>query len=165
MRTVDLRSAPTPPLGPDDHLRGDAGPVIVMYGDYTCPHCASAWARLAAEPARVVYRHFALSAKHPRAIPLAHAAEAAALQDAFWPFHDDLMVDQGHVDDPHLWARAERLGLDVERFDADRRSPAVAERVRRDVTGALRAGVAASPALFCDGEPWPAAASAAAALP
>ena len=35
---------------------------------------------------------------------------------------DSLYADRGRVDDPHLWERAERLGLDLERFEADRRS-------------------------------------------
>ena len=89
-----------------------------MYADFTCPHCAVAHARLR-EPrrVRVAFRHFALKAKHPRAPVLAAAAEAAALQGAFWPFHDALYADQGRQDDPHLWARAERSGLDVERFE------------------------------------------------
>ena len=44
--------------------------------------------------------------------------------------HDALFDDQARLEDPHLWARARRLGLDLARFDADRRSDAVAERVR-----------------------------------
>ena len=40
--------------------------------------------------------------------------------------HDALFADQGRLEDPHLWARAERLGLDVDRFHADARSEAVA---------------------------------------
>jgi protein-disulfide isomerase len=81
---------------------------------------------------------------------LAAAAEAAGAQGAFWALHDALYADQGRQDDPHLWAHAERLGLDVERFDADRRSPEVAERVKRDVRAAMRAGVVATPTLFAD---------------
>ena len=46
--------------------------------------------------------------------------------------HDSLYADQGRLDDPHLWERCERLGLDLDRFEADRRSEAVAERVERD---------------------------------
>ena len=61
---------------------------------------------------------------------LAQAAEAAARQGAFWAFHDALYADQGRIDDPHLWAHCETLGLDLERFQADRRDPAIAERVR-----------------------------------
>jgi protein-disulfide isomerase len=81
-------------------------------------------------------------------VALARAAEAAALQGAFWPFHDSLYTDQGHIDDPHLWERCATLGLDVTRFDADRRSEAVAARVTRDVREGLRAGVTATPALL-----------------
>src|SRR4051812_1596966 len=129
---TDLRSAPVPGLREDDHVRGD-GPLVVFYGDFACPHCALAHARLGEQRVTRVFRHFAIRARHPRALALAHAAEAAAAQDAFWPFHDALYADQGRLADPHLWDRAERLGLDVERFDADRRSDAIAERVGRDV--------------------------------
>jgi len=149
-----LTSAPVPPLTSDDHVRGpDGAPLVVFYGDFACPWCAVAVERLAeAEPAlRVAFRHFALRAKHPRAPVLAAAAEAAALQGAFWAFHDALFADQGRLDDPHLWARARDLGLDVERFDADRRGDAVLARVRRDVRGAMRAGVATSPTLVSGG--------------
>jgi protein-disulfide isomerase len=148
----DLRSAPVPPLRADDHVRGpDDGRLVLFYGDFACPRCAVAAIRLRADGARVAFRHFALKAKHPRALALAHAAEAVARQGAFWAFHDALYADQGRLDDPHLWARCEALGLDVDRFQADRRDDAVAERVRRDVRDALRAGATTTPALFVGG--------------
>ena len=162
---TDLRSAPVPPLRSDDHVRGPdhepALPLVFFYGDFACPHCAVAQVRLAQRPVRVAFRHFALRAKHPRTVPLALAAEAAALQDAFWPLHDALYADQGRLDDPHLWARVRELGLDVERFDADRRSPAVAERVARDVREALRAGAVTTPTLVVGSELHPGVPSAA----
>ena len=149
----DLRSAPVPPLCDDDHVRGPQdAPLVVFYGDFACPRCAVEALRLREQGARVVFRHFALKAKHERAVPLALAAEAAARQDAFWSFHDALYADQGRIDDPHLWARITALGLDIERFERDRRDPAIAERVRRDVRDALRAGATTTPALFADGE-------------
>src|SRR3954447_7641039 len=137
----DLTSAPAPAVRIEDHVRGDprAPDLVVMYADFSCPRCAVAALALRDAGTPVVFRHFALKSRHPRAVPLAHAAEAAARQEAFWPFHDALFADQGHLDDPHLWARCERLGLDVARFDADRRSEAVAERVRRDVREGMRA--------------------------
>jgi len=149
----DLRSAPVPPLRDDDHVRGPAdGPVTFFYADFTCPRCAVEARRLAGERARVVFRHFALKARHPRAVALAHAAEAAGRQGAFWELHDSLYADQGHIDDPHLWERCEALGLDLDQFEADRRDPAVAERVRADVRDALRAGGTTTPAIFVEGE-------------
>jgi len=99
----------------------------------------------------VAFRHFPVRSSHPRAQAAACAAEAAAREGAFWPMHDALFADQGRLEDPHLWARAERLGLDLARFDADRRSGAVADRVREDFRGGVRAGVATTPTLFFEG--------------
>ena len=96
-------------------------------------------------------RHLAISARHPRALPLAHAVEAAARQDAFWDLHDAIYADQGRLDDPHVWAHAERLGLDVERLEEDRRDPEVVARVESDVRSALRAGAATTPTLVVAG--------------
>ena len=145
----DLRSAPVPPLSDDDHVRGPQdAPLVVFYGDFACPRCAVEALRLRAEDARVAFRHFALKAKHERAVALAQAAEAAARQGAFWAFHDALYADQGRLDDPHLWAHCRTLGFDLDRFQADRRDPAIAERVRRDVRDALRAGATTTPTLF-----------------
>jgi protein-disulfide isomerase len=125
--------------------------VVIEYGDYECPYCARADALLAAAAVRRVFRHFPVASKHPRARVLAHAAEAAALQGAYWEFHDSLYADQGRLDDPHLWDRARRLGLDLDRFEADRRSNAAAERVERDFRSGIRAGVVRTPTLFVDG--------------
>jgi len=104
-------------------------------------------------PLRVAFRHFPVRSKHPRAWAAACAAEAAGRQGAFWPMHDALFADQGRLEDPHLWGRAERLGLDLDRFEADRRAPDVAERVKDVFTGGIRAGVTTTPAAFVDGEP------------
>jgi protein-disulfide isomerase len=117
----------------------------VVYGDYECPYCA---AELAKVEGRIVFRHFPVVSKHPRSRRLAEAAEAAALQGRFWEMHDSLLADQGHLDDPHLWQRARELGLDLERFEADRRLPAVAERVERDFRSGIAAGVMRTPTLF-----------------
>jgi protein-disulfide isomerase len=133
-------------------VRGPAAaPLVVVYGDYECPFCAALEERLQAVAIRVAFRHFPLQAGHPRARAAACAAEAAGVQGAFWPMHDALFADQGRLEDPHLWARAERLGLDLGRFDADRRSTAVAERVAADFRGGLRAGVPTTPTLFVGG--------------
>jgi protein-disulfide isomerase len=147
----DLESAPPPALREDDHVRGPQdAPLVVVYADFTCPHCAVARDWLVRAPVRTAFRHFALKAKHPRAVPLAVASEAAAAQGAFWQFHDALYDDQGRIDDPHVWARVQALGLDLARFEEDRRSDAAVARVRRDVREALAAGVAETPTAFAE---------------
>ena len=125
---------------------------MVEYADFECPYCARADALLEGLVLRRVFRHFPVVSKHPRARVLAYAAEAAALQGRFWDMHDSLMADQGHLDDPHLWERCERLGLDLARFERDRRSDAVVARVERDFRSGVRAGVVTTPTLFVDGE-------------
>jgi len=150
----DLRSSPIPPVGDYDHARGD-GPVVIEYADLECPYCATTNLLLAELPVRRVFRHFPIVSKHPRARVLAHALEAAGLQGRFWEMHGSLLGDQGHLDDPHLWQRCEQLGLDVPRFDAARRSDAVAERVSRDFRSGVRAGVMTTPTLFVDGVAHP----------
>jgi len=147
-------STPPPEPGPDDHVRGD-GIVVLEYADLQCPYCAKAHALLSGLPARRVYRHFPVVSKHPRARVLAHAAEAAARQGRFWELHDSLLEDQGHLDDPHLWARCEALGIDLDRFQADRRSQEVAARVERDFRSGIRAGVTTTPTVFVDGVAHP----------
>lgn len=149
-----LGSAPLPPATQDDHLRGDAGsPLLIEYADFECPFCAALSAIVHDAPVRRVFRHFPVRSSHPRAWPAACAAEAAGLQGRFWEMHESLFADQAHLDDPHLWARAEALGLDVERFDADRRGDPVLSRVRHDFRGGVRAGVVLTPTVFIDGRP------------
>ena len=116
-------------------------PLVIVYADFECPYCAALELRLRTRRVRVCFRHFPVRAKHPRAWAAAQAVEAAALQGAFWPMHDALFADQGRLEDPHLWARAERLGLDVDRFDADARSQEVAS-AHRAATSAPASGPA-----------------------
>jgi len=137
------------PIGAGDHVRGE-GETAIIYLDLACPRCAGAWAGIRALPLRICVRHFPIASKRPRSPALHAATEAAALQseDAFWALWDSLLTDRAHSDDPHIWDRVEQLGLDVHRFDRDRRSDAVAERVRRDFLSGVRAGVKATPTAF-----------------
>lgn len=144
----DLRSAPIPPVGPDDHVRGAGEEGLIVYADLGCPHCAGAWGRLRERPGRLVFRHFPVKSKHPRSPALHAAAEAAGRQGQFFAMVDSLYADRGRVDDPHLWRRAEEFGLDLERFEADRRAEQAAARIKRDFQAGIRAGVAGTPAVF-----------------
>jgi protein-disulfide isomerase len=144
-----LGSAPVPEPGDDDHLRGALGaPVVVQYADFECPFCAALHERLSQRAVRVLYRHFPVRSSHPRAWAAACASEAAAAQGRFWEMHDLLYADQGRLEDPHLWRRAQDLGLDLERFDHERRSDEMRARVRRDFESGVRAGVVTTPTLF-----------------
>jgi protein-disulfide isomerase len=148
----ELTSASAPPIGADDHVTGE-GTEVIVYADFGCPYCAAAWTRIRALPLRLCFRHFPMASKHPRAPALHAAAEAAARQGSFWEMCDSLYSDRGRVDNPHLWERAERFGLDLDRFNADRRAAGVRKRVERDFISGIRAGVAGTPTAFVNGRP------------
>jgi len=145
---TDLSSAPIPAIGPDDHVAGRGEEGLVVYADLGCPHCAGTWGRLRERPGRLVFRHFPVASKHPRSPALHAAAEAAGRQGRFFAMVDSLYADRGRVDDPHLWERAERLGLDLDRFQADRGGAEAEARIKRDFQSGIRAGVAGTPAIF-----------------
>ncbi len=152
----DLRSAPIPELSERDHVRGaESAPLLVQYADLECPYCAVLHVRLAGLVggglARLAFRHFPVRSAHPRAWASACATEAASRQGRFWEMHDSILADQGRLDDPHLWARAEALGLDLDRFEADRRGEVVADRVLSNFRDGVRGGVVTTPTMFFEG--------------
>jgi protein-disulfide isomerase len=66
--------------------------------------------------------------------------------------HELLFHRQQALEDQDLRDYAAELGLDLERFDADRAGAAVLARIRRDVESGLATGeVLGTPTLFIDG--------------
>jgi protein-disulfide isomerase len=141
-----------------DHVRGPAsGRLILEYGDYECPYSRRAFReierveRRLSGGVRFAFRHFPLTEIHPHALAASAAAEAAALQDRFWEMHVLLFHRQNELKDDHLQRYAAELGLDVSRFNEDRSSPDVLQRIRRDVDSGLASEVRGTPTLFIDG--------------
>lgn len=62
-----------------------------------------------------------------------------------------LFSDQARLEDPHLWERARTLGLDLERFETERRSQDIQARVRRDFQSGVRGGIVTTPTLIAGG--------------
>ena len=143
-----------------DHVRGATnGRLLVEYGDYECPYSRQAYREIQrlerelGDAMRFAFRHFPLTEIHPHAAGAAAAAEAAAIQGRFWEMHDHLYHHQHALKDEDLLRYTADLGLDVERFDADRRAEAVLERVIRDFRSGMETGeVRGTPTLFIDGE-------------
>jgi protein-disulfide isomerase len=125
--------------------------LVIEYADFECPYCAALELALTSFRVRRIFRHFPVRTSHPRAWAAACAAEAAGLQGRFWEMHDLLFADQARLEDPPLWDRAERLGIELARFDRDRRSDAVGARVMRDFHSGIRGGVVTTPTVFAAG--------------
>ena len=140
-----------------DHVRGSpGGHVLLEYGDYECPYSRAAYRSVQHVADQIqfqfVFRHFPLMSIHPHAFDSAAAAEAASLQGQFWEMHDWLYSHQKTLADDNLREAARELGLDLERFNEDRASPAVLQRIQRDLVSGEETGeVRGTPTIFIDG--------------
>lgn len=146
-------------MGRGEHCLGPAhAPVtVVEYGDFECPNCKQAAPAVKmlldrfAGRVRLVWRNFPLEEVHPHALEAALAAEAAAGQGRFWPMHDLLFENQRHLKRAQLRGYAERLELDLRRYDADMGDTVYLQRVREDIESGRSTGVRSTPTFFVNG--------------
>jgi protein-disulfide isomerase len=148
------------PVEPTDHMLGasHAPNTIVEYGDFECPNCKQAAPAVKlllkdyAGRVRLVYRHFPLEAVHPHALRAAEAAECAAGQGKFWQMHDLLYENQHALKGHALREYAQRLELDMPRFDFEMKDEVYLQRIREHIRGAEASGVRATPTFFLNGK-------------
>ncbi|HYI32746.1 MAG TPA: Na+/H+ antiporter NhaA [Glaciibacter sp.] len=142
-----------------DHIRGpvDAPLTIVEYADFECAFCSKATGSVDEVIAhfgtevRYVWRHLPLLRFHPNALQAAYASEAAALQGAFRDYGRLLFANQEHLELRDLLDYAERLGLDVVKFEDDMCSSLVVTRVQDDAIDAAAMDVHSTPTFFLNG--------------
>ncbi len=163
------RFKPSLPSRPADFARA-RGPLeapvqIIEYSDFQCPACGQAQPILEAllkeypDKIRLTYQHFPLQA-HPWS-GLAHqAAECAAQQNHFWPYHDRLYREQAgwsqnSPDKPPLefFIRyAEEEKLDVSVFSRCLLDLKVTKTIREESLAGEGLGVRSTPTFFVNGE-------------
>ena len=143
--------------------RADAPVTIDLYEDFQCPAC-EAWGRavfpslvtneLAAGTVRIVFHDMAFLG--PESTDAGRAAYAAGQQGKFWDMWATLYANQGFENSgafsrDRLGEMADRLGLDVARFDTDMASSAALASIDRSRADAGRAGVSSTPTLIIEG--------------
>ncbi len=137
---MNAHARPHPGLQADeavDHILGPASAsvTLVEYGDFECPSCAQAHAAMKiilshfGRQVRYAYRHYPQREVHPDAELAAEAAEAAAAQGKFWPYHDLLFEHQQHLKEKHLLDYARRLDLDMARYQYEMKDHVYRQRV------------------------------------
>jgi protein-disulfide isomerase len=139
--------------------RRDAPVTIMVFSDFTCSHCRESAQNLKEvseefpTAVRVVFKH---SPNTPAAIPAAKAAIAAGVQGRFWEMHDLLFSEEEVRASEPLAERlnrfAQTIGLDVERFQRDRRSRAVAKLLLSDLRLGNRWLINSTPTFIVQGE-------------
>jgi protein-disulfide isomerase len=107
---------------------------------------------------KLVFRDFPLRNIHPQAQKAAEAAQCAAEQQKFWPYHDKLFTSTNLQMD-ELKKFAQELELNLEQFTTCLDSGKTAAGIDTDMQAAQQAGVNATPTFFVNGSPLSGAAS------
>src|SRR5439155_23325006 len=111
--------------------------TVVEFSDYQCPFCSRAHATVQqlekdyGEKLRVVMKQNPLSF-HPFARPAATAAIAAGAQGKYWEMHDKMFANQQNLDEPSLERYAQEIGLNLEKWKADRAASSVNDLISHD---------------------------------
>ena len=147
------------PVGGADHVLGPshAAVTVVEYGDFECPNCKQAAPAVKlllkhfSGRVRFVWRNFPLEEVHQHALHAALAVEAAGGQGKFWPMHDLLFENQAHLKLPQLRHYAQRLELDLARYDIEMKEDYYLQRVREHTESGRASGVRGTPGFFVNG--------------
>jgi protein-disulfide isomerase len=154
------------PVGPTDHIQGDASaPVtLVEYGDYECPYCGHAYSIVKkvqkhfGKQLRFVFRNFPLSEMHPNAEMAAELSEFAGAHGKFWEAHDLLYENQNRLGGALYSELAHKLNLNPADLSAALEKHEYAAKVHTDFSGGVRSGVNGTPTFFINGArldvPW-----------
>lgn len=146
------------------HVRGpeNAKVTLVEFGDYQCPSCGAyhpfvqETLRRYPNDVRLEFHHFPLISIHRNAMAAAKAAEAAGEQGHYWEMHDALFEYQSQWAEapdpkPMFAAIANHIGINGAILVQAMESPAIQERILKDVQQGDAAKIEAVPTFFIDG--------------
>ena len=135
----------------------DAPVTIILYTDYQCPFCKTVEATLksllAEYPDKI--RWYVMNnplAFHKNAMAAALATRAAERQGKFWEMRDLIFENPAALDDANLVKIAEKLGLNLEKFNADRQDEWLKAEILKEQKQAVENGATGTPALFINGK-------------
>ena len=99
-----------------------------------------------------IYKHFPLTQIHNEAMNAALASWAAQQQGKFWQYHNALFDQQKTLNTNSYTSIATTLGLDLAKFDRDRKSPQAKAAVEADQRLGEALGIDGTPAIILNGE-------------
>lgn len=159
-------SGPGNTIRADSHRLSEAkdGKVtLVEFLDFECESCRAAYPgleRIRAEyDGRITFaiRYFPIPS-HRNAVPSALAVESAARQGKLEPMYKKMYETQAEwgesqeLKEDVFIGFAREMGLDMDKFMSDFRSPEVEARVLSDMENGQALGVQGTPTLFLNGE-------------
>ncbi|MBO4351624.1 MAG: thioredoxin domain-containing protein [Proteobacteria bacterium] len=156
---IERDSSVLPIAGSPVKGAANASATIVIFTDFKAPATAKLYGdiidhafKVHGDHVAVVYKAYPL-AQNPDAVLRAQAAAAAQLQNKFWPMANALneLADKP-FEKANALALAQKLGINLEKFEKDFDSPEVREMIRKDIALGERLGVQGAPAVFINGQ-------------
>ena len=146
--------------------------VVAEFSDYECPYCKKAANTL--KPilsqykgqVKLVFFNYPLDMScnstlerdlHKRACATAYAAYCAQQQGKFWEYHDKAFARQPKFHKASLENIAEKIKLDLNKFNACLESQAPKDFVKSDLEQGKLIGIRGTPAVYVNGrkfQPW-----------
>jgi protein-disulfide isomerase len=142
-----------------------AAVTVEEFADYQCPTCAATHPKMKeinsiyGSRIKFIYRNFPLP-MHKHGYEASVAAEAAGLQGKLWEMQNQLFTNQ------QAWSNApdarsifkeyaQKIGLDVDKFENDSLGLAAKQRVDADLERARALKVQGTPTIFVNGREIP----------
>ncbi|MCL2326699.1 MAG: thioredoxin domain-containing protein [Proteobacteria bacterium] len=139
-------------------MKGDANAIvtIIEFSGYQCGFCGRVQPTLAqvleTYPGEVRLGVVNLPLDfHANGLPSAKAVVAAMRQGKFWEMHEELFKNPTGLTMEYIRASAEKIGLDMARFEADMNSEETAAYIRKGIEDAGRLGVRGTPGFLING--------------
>ena len=163
------RQKPKPPSGPDANKvyeidvsdnpylgPKDAPVTIVMFSDFTCPHCERMGKTLEEvhneRPDKVKVVFMSVVSGRANSTEAHMAAMSAYKQDSFWEMHDLIFQNRRQLSNEKLTELASEIGLDMEKFEEDFTSDETKQLLIGDLKQANEIGIRSTPTMFMNGK-------------
>ena len=125
--------------------------------DFECPFCQANYPTIKGiikkyDPAvNLVFKHLPLTSIHPRALDAALASTCANEQEKFWEYHD-LLFETKQLDNASLFATANKLNLDKDKFSSCFTNKKYLTQINKDSKDAVAAKLRGTPTHIVNGE-------------
>ena len=162
--TAELYARAAPGANPPHSLGApNAAVTIEEFADFQCGACAGMHPVVKelrstyGDRVRIIFRHFPLNIPaHDKAYEAAVATEAAGMQGKFWDMQNILFANQ------QVWSRssdyrkmfqdyAQKIGLDVDKFNADMAGSFTKNRVDADLQRGRTLQINSTPTFYING--------------
>lgn len=155
-----------PPGAQPPNMLGSPSATVTIeeFADFQCPTCAAVHGKMkeinAIYGSRVkfIYRNFPLTQIHKNAYDASVAAESAGMQGKYWDMQNQLFTNQAAWSNSSEARKvfagyAQKIGLDVNKFETDMLGLAAKSRVDLDIARGRALNITGTPSIYINGRP------------